>query len=68
MKNKPVKLFAFIFSVVFLVACGQKGPLILPGVPSTIQSTVPGQQPTPVEETEQDDEKQTDNTDSKGTP
>ncbi len=61
MKSKPRTLVAFIISLVITAACGQKGPLFLPGTPSTIQSTVPEQQPTPVEETEKDDEEQTDN-------
>ena len=53
MNNKPVRLFAFIFSVVFLVACGQKGPLILPGPEATpvVEAAAPA-----VEDDEQESE------------
>ncbi len=64
MKTKPGLLIAFIVSLVFTAACGQKGPLFLPGTPSTIKSMVPEQQPAPVEESEEeeeDDDEQTDN-------
>ena len=63
MKSRPRTLVAFIIGLVFTAACGQKGPLFLPGTPSTIQSTVPEQQPAPVQEDEEEDEEQTDNTD-----
>jgi len=54
MKNKPAILFAYLFSTVLVAACGQKGPLFIPGTPSTISTPVPGQQPAPVEETAED--------------
>ncbi len=58
MRN-PVKYFVlFLLSLLFLSACGQKGPLFLPGDPSTIKTTVPQQQP-PVDESEEDDEDET---------
>jgi len=60
MKNKPLILIASLFGVVLLAACGQKGPLFLPGTPSTISTPVPAQQPAPVEESaEEDDNKET---------
>ena len=55
MQTKPGLLIAFILNLVFVAACGQKGPLFLPGSPSEIQSVVREQQPV-VEESEQDDE------------
>ncbi len=61
MKTESGLLIAFIICLLFTAACGQKGPLFLPGRPSTIESMVPEQQPAPVEESEEDDEEQTDN-------
>ena len=58
-KSVPVKISTFIFCAVFLAACGQKGPLFLPGSPSTISSPVPAQQP--AEEAEEESTEQTDN-------
>ncbi len=55
----PVKYFVlFLFLLLFLSACGQTGPLFLPGDPSTIQTTVPQQQPA-IDESEEDDEDET---------
>lgn len=51
-------LFAF---VVLISACGQQGPLYLPGQASTLESMAPGQQPATTEESEEDAEEQTDN-------
>jgi len=62
-KSVPVKIFTLVFCAVFLAACGQKGPLFLPGSPSTISSPVPGQQQAPVEEAEEKSKEQTDNSD-----
>ena len=63
MNSKPAKLFAVMFCFALLAACGQKGPLFLPGVPSTISSPVPGQPPAPapVEDSEEDSKEQADN-------
>jgi len=61
MNNKPAKHFAFMFCLALLAACGQKGPLFLPGAPSTISSAVPGQPPAPAEDSEEDSEEQADN-------
>ncbi len=55
MKTKPGLLLAFIISLAFVAACGQKGQLFLPGSPSEIQTAVQEQQPA-VEESEEDDE------------
>lgn len=55
-----------MMSGVPLAACGQKGPLYLPGAPSTLTSPVPGQPELPVEEAEEaeeESEKQPDDTD-----
>ncbi len=55
-------LFAF---VVLISACGQQGPLYLPGQASTLESMAPGPQPATTEESEEeseeDAEEQTDN-------
>jgi len=61
MKIKSRTVLAFLASILFTAACGQKGPLYLPGRSSTIESMVPEQQPAPVEESEEDDEEQDDN-------
>jgi predicted small lipoprotein YifL len=58
MKNKPAILFAYLISTALVAACGQKGPLFLPGSPSTISTPVPAQQPAPVEATEEEDDEQ----------
>jgi predicted small lipoprotein YifL len=56
MKTELRLLIAFITCLFFSVACGQKGPLFLPGSPSTIQTTISDQQPAPVEEFEDDED------------
>lgn len=50
-------LAVILLSLMFTAACGQKGPLFLPGNPSEIQSDVPRQEP--AEEDEEDTEEQT---------
>ncbi len=55
MKTQPGLLIAFIISLAFVAACGQQGPLFLPGSPSEIQSAIQEQQAA-AEELEQDDE------------
>jgi len=48
---------AFSLSILLLAACGQKGPLYLPGNPSQIQTEIPPQNPvTGVEDEEDEDE------------
>jgi len=61
MKNKLAILLAYLSSAALVSACGQKGPLFLPGTTSTITTPVPAQQPAPVEETEDDDEQEIQN-------
>jgi len=61
MKIESRTLLAFLACILFTAACGQKGPLYLPGRSSTIESMVPEQQPAPVAESEEDDEEQNDN-------
>ena len=56
MKIQPGLLIAFIISLVFVAACGQQGPLYLPGSPSEIQSAVQEQQAAAEESEEDDDE------------
>jgi len=58
MKTKPGLLIAFFLCLFFTAACGQKGPLFLPGSPSTITTNVPQQQSIPDEDTDEDDEEQ----------
>ena len=64
MTTKSELLIAFIISLAFIAACGQKGPLFLPGSPSQIEPERADPQAAPVEESEEDDddEEQTDNT------
>ena len=56
MKTELRLLIAVITCLFFSVACGQKGPLFLPGSPSAIRTTIAEQQPAPVAESEDDDE------------
>jgi predicted small lipoprotein YifL len=61
MKAKPGLLIAFIICLVITAACGQKGPLFLPGSPSQMEPERADPQVAPVEESEEDDEEKTDN-------
>lgn len=61
MKTKSELLIAFIISLAFVAACGQKGPLFLPGSPSQMEPERVDPQVAPVEESEEDDEEKTDN-------
>lgn len=54
-----VCLTAFL-SVITITACGQKGPLFLPGNPSEIQSEVPRQDQPQDEEDEDGNEEKPD--------
>lgn len=56
MQNSARVFLLVILSVMTLAACGQKGPLFLPGDPSTVTSvTQPGQQAVDEEEDDEDD-------------
>ncbi len=58
MKIRILVCIATLFSAVTITACGQKGPLFLPGNPSEVQSEVPRQeQPHNEEDEEGNDEK-----------
>lgn len=48
---------AVLFALVFVAACGQKGPLFLPGNPSEMTTEVPANDPEKVdiEDDEEDD-------------
>ncbi len=54
-------LLALLACCFVTVACGQKGPLYLPGRSSTFESMTPEQRPVPQEQSEEDDEEDTDN-------
>ena len=56
MKTQPRLLIAFIISLAFVAACGQQGPLFLPGSPSEIQSAVQEQQAAAEASEDNDDE------------
>ena len=60
MKTQPGLLIAFIISLAFVAACGQQGPLFLPGSPSEIQSAVQEQQAAPAEASEEEDDDEND--------
>jgi predicted small lipoprotein YifL len=61
MRIESKALLALLGCLLFVAACGQKGPLYLPGRSSTFESMTPGQQPAPEEESEENNEEQTDN-------
>jgi predicted small lipoprotein YifL len=46
---------ALLFAAVLITACGQKGPLYLPGNPSEMQTEIPANDPEKVE-TKDDEE------------
>ena len=56
MKIESRIVLVFFACILFTAACGQKGPLYLPGQSSTIESMVPEQQPATAEESEEEDE------------
>ena len=58
MKTKPGLLIAFFLCLFFTAACGQKGPLFLPGSPSSITTTVPEQQSIPAEDPDEDEDEE----------
>jgi predicted small lipoprotein YifL len=57
MNNRYRTLAALILGLIFVAACGQKGPLYLPGNPSEIKTEVPGQDQGQSEEDDKDKEK-----------
>lgn len=58
MKKLLLVCLTALLSVITTTACGQKGPLFLPGNPSEIQSQVPRQeQPQNEEDADGDEEK-----------
>ena len=61
MKIESRLLLAFLASILLTAACGQKGPLYLPGRSSTIESMMPEQQPANAAESEEDDDEESDN-------
>lgn len=57
MYKQTKSLVIFLFSLLLVAACGQKGPLFLPGDTNQISTSMPEQQqPVPVEEEDKDDE------------
>jgi predicted small lipoprotein YifL len=59
-------LLGLLACVLLTTACGQKGPLYLPGRSSTFESMTPEQQPNQTaesaqEDSDEDDEERTDN-------
>lgn len=61
MKSETKLLLVLLASCMITVACGQKGPLFLPGRSSTFESMTPPQQPVSEEESDEDDEERTEN-------
>ncbi len=49
-------LLVLLCSIFAIAACGQKGPLFLPGDPSKIQTEVPAQEAVEEDDDETDDE------------
>ena len=58
MRTRLGFFIAFILSLQFVAACGQQGPLYLPGSPSQIEEEVSRQQAAPVAEPEEEDEEE----------
>jgi predicted small lipoprotein YifL len=57
MYKQTKSLVIFLFSLLLIAACGQKGPLFLPGDTNQISTSMPGpQQSVPVEEEDKDDD------------
>lgn len=61
MKTRCARLSALLLVVCTIVACGQRGPLMLPGDPSSVETEIPGL-PGPVQNDE-DEEKDEDERD-----
>lgn len=62
MKNHLIRFVCALVSVFILAACGQKGPLFLPGDPNAIRTTTPQQNGQQLEEQSEDDEDDEDET------
>jgi len=60
MKLRLLVSIATLFSAITITACGQKGPLFLPGNPSEVQSEVPPQDQPQNEEDEEGNEEKPD--------
>ena len=56
MQNSIKFLFLLLTSLVMLAACGQKGPLFLPGDPTEVRTVSQESQPRPERAEEDDDE------------
>ena len=56
MNTKLTAFVVFLFALFNAAACGQKGPLFLPGSPSQIQSTVEQAESAVASETDEEDE------------
>jgi predicted small lipoprotein YifL len=57
MYKQTKSLVIFLFSLLLIAACGQKGPLFLPGDTNQISTSMPEQQQSvPVEEEDKDDD------------
>ena len=57
MYKQTKSLVIFLFSMLLIAACGQKGPLFLPGDTNQISTSMPEQQQSaPTEEEDKDDE------------
>jgi predicted small lipoprotein YifL len=54
MYKQSKSLVIFLFSLLLLAACGQKGALFLPGDTNQISTSMPAQQPAPAEQAEED--------------
>ena len=56
MHNSLKQIVLLILTFAFLSACGQKGPLFLPGDPSEVRTATPQQQQQPQTEEDEEDE------------
>ena len=53
------RIIIALLTTIVLAGCGQKGPLFLPGDPSTVRTATPQQSTQPAEERDEDDEDET---------
>ncbi len=60
MYKQSKSLVIFLFSLLLMAACGQKGPLFLPGDTNQISTSMPAKQPLPVEQVEEDEDDEDD--------
>jgi predicted small lipoprotein YifL len=58
MRIKFSQIILLLLSFVFLPACGQKGPLFLPGDPSSLQSIPPASELQELSEEDDEDEEE----------